>query len=732
MIAGVEPRPASGASGQPLDPVLVAGESCWREEAADRFAVLVDADSYYTALRQALRRARHSVYILGWDIDSRTDLAPGRRLEGPQTLGALLDDVANRNPDLHVHIASWNYSTLFALERDPLTPLRFEWGTHPRVRFHYDDKHPFGGSQHQKMVVIDDKVAFSGGIDLTIRRWDDPRHLPDSHQRVDPAGKSYKPFHDVHAVVSGEAARALAAIARERWAMVSGEPLTTPAATDGNGVDPWPEDLLPLCRNVRVGIVRTRPPFAGHETVREVASAHRRAIAHARKTIYIEQQYFTSQAIVDALSARLREPDGPDVVLVLPFSCVGWVEQHTMGLLRARALAQLQAADIHRHLRCVYPVVRRKPIIPVYVHAKVMVVDDWYLQVGSANMSHRSTGLDFECDLAVEEREGRQDVRRAITDLRDALVAEHLGWSIEELREHVRGERALLRVIDERATAERTLVPIEVEPEMLARAEKVADWPLDPAEPIDLVRLVDEVAVAAPRRRVPIMAVVAFGAAIVALALLSRFTPLRELASVSAWQSAVAGVGRGWLGFAAVCAAFLLGAVALIPINVLVLATIVAFGGVRGALFAFAAAQIAFSCVYFLGRALGVPIVQRIAGPRVLALRERLARRGFVVVLLTRVLPVAPATVVNLVCGAARVRWRDFAGASAVGTLPGILGYSVFGAQLVALLERPSISGALIVLSVVAMVGGGTALVRKLVRAHDLGGARRVSDGAGR
>ena len=72
--------------------------------------------------------------------------------------------------------------------------------------------------QHQKIVVVDDAVAFSGGLDLTTRRWDTRAHRLDDPGRVDLAGVPYAPFHDVQAIVDGKAAAALAELARVRWA----------------------------------------------------------------------------------------------------------------------------------------------------------------------------------------------------------------------------------------------------------------------------------------------------------------------------------------------------------------------------------------------------------------------------------------------------------------------------------------------------------------------------------
>ena len=115
-------------------------------------------------------------------------------------------------------------------------------GGHRRqIRFCLDDDLPFGASQHQKIVVVDDALAFSGGLDLTTRRWDTRAHRLDDPRRVDLAGVPYAPFHDVQAMVDGKAAAALAELARVRWTHGACE-RAPPVRPTG---DPWPKSVTP-------------------------------------------------------------------------------------------------------------------------------------------------------------------------------------------------------------------------------------------------------------------------------------------------------------------------------------------------------------------------------------------------------------------------------------------------------------------------------------------------------
>lgn len=191
---------------------------------AERIAFLIDAADYFAALRHAILAARRSVFIIGWDVDSRVRLLPDPTPPDghPATLLAFLNSVLAKRPDLHVHVLSWDFSMIYAFEREFLPSTKFGWRGHRRLHFALDAVHPQWASHHQKIVVVDDRVAFTGGLDLTIRRWDTSEHLPGDPRRVDPGGEIYDPVHDLQIAVEGEAAAALGELARERWRRATG------------------------------------------------------------------------------------------------------------------------------------------------------------------------------------------------------------------------------------------------------------------------------------------------------------------------------------------------------------------------------------------------------------------------------------------------------------------------------------------------------------------------------
>ncbi|RPJ40628.1 MAG: hypothetical protein EHM27_07700, partial [Deltaproteobacteria bacterium] len=369
-------------------PIAVPGRNCWKRPVAGKVAFLVDGDAYFSAFAAAVERARFSVLILGWDIDSRLQLrGDGSRGKFSNELGLFLKEIISRRKELQIHVLSWDFAMIYLLEREFLPVFKRPWRGRRRIHFRLDGRHPRGGSHHQKVVVIDDAVAFSGGLDLTKHRWDTPEHKRDDPRRVKPGGFHYEPFHDVQMAVSGEAASALGELARERWRRATGISLFPPPG----GSDPWPDDLTPDLEEVPVAIARTEPEWNGYPGIREVESLFLDMIAAARHSIYIENQYFTSARICDALIQRLTEQDGPDIVMIMAERNSGWLEQNSMGIIRAQLFQKLKRADRFGHLYLY------QPALPggerMEVHSKVIVVDDRLARVGSANLSNRSTGL---------------------------------------------------------------------------------------------------------------------------------------------------------------------------------------------------------------------------------------------------------------------------------------------------------------------------------------------------
>ncbi len=291
--------------------VLRPGDTCWRLSPAKRAAVLIDGEDYFRNLDEALRRARRSIFILGWDFDSRIRLRP----QDPNSplLGEFLRQLVEERPELEIRILVWSAAVVHAPSEPAQLLIGGEWDKHERITLKLDTFHPIYGAHHQKVVVIDDSIAFSGGMDLTVRRWDCQPHVLDNPGRVSPEGKPYAPIHDVQMVVDGQAAADMGDLARDRWLRATGQTLQGRFEQH----DIWPRSLEPDFFGKLVGVARTYPQCGQCEPVREVERLTRASLAAARRIIYIEQQYMTAPFIGDILRDHLRNPEGPEVMVLM-------------------------------------------------------------------------------------------------------------------------------------------------------------------------------------------------------------------------------------------------------------------------------------------------------------------------------------------------------------------------------------------------------------------------------
>ena len=695
-------------------PLLVPGSNCWRRAHARRASFLVDSGPYFTAVAGALERAKRSVFFIGWDFNSRVCMRrDGSKRDWPDDFVGLLNTAVERNRKLHIHILEWDFYMVYAREREFLPLLRLGRQTHRRVHFRLDDHYPTGGSHHQKIVVVDDAVAFSGGIDVTACRWDTPEHKPDDPRRCDPGFSPFKPFHDVQMAVDGDAAAVLGDLARERWHRAGGRRVRR-VEVDG---DPWPEDLAVDVENVEVAVARTEPEYAGREETREVERSYLEAIAAAKRDIYVENQYITAYKIREALAERLREENGPEVVIIAPNVCSGWLEHRTMGALREIFLRQLREVDRFGRLRVFYPTHNGGPSI--FIHSKLMIVDDRIARVGSANLANRSMGLDTECDLLIESQ-GNPRVAEAIAAFRNRLLGEHLGTDPVVVGQTAREKGSLIAAIESLRGGPRTLEPIE--PCAPGWLEDFAGTQaiFDPERPVSLEQLERMLTPDLPEEGLRTMAAPGLAVLLViALGAAWYWTPLRDFLSpehVAALAEPLRASAAGPFLWSLI---FIVAGLLMVPLTVLIVASALLFGPVVGSAVSLAAGVSCSVAGYWLGRSLWRDTVRRLAGARLNRISREVGKQGLISVIAVRLVPIAPFTVVNMVAGASHVELRDFAVGTLLGMVPGVIGFSLLSNRAAAAVTDPH-AGSVAGLVAVAVFFGGTLvwLRRRLAATH--------------
>lgn len=667
--------------------ILELDKNVWRVARAKRAAVLVDGADYFAALRRAMRKAERSILIAGWDMHSQTRLV-GRSGEPddayPAEFAAFLAALVNEKPKLEICLLLWDFSVLYAVERDPFPTMTLAWNTPSRIRFCLDDCVPIGSSQHQKLVVIDDALAFSGGLDLTVRRWDTSEHRLEDPLRVDPSGKPYRPFHDVQMMVDGAAAEALAALVRGRWSCAACEDLA-PVHIDS---DPWPDHVAPHFTAVDIGIARTQPRYETQRQVQEVERLFLDSIDAAERSIYIENQFLTAPAIAERIARRLRERPKLEVLIVSPDSHDSWLEAHSMRAGRI-AFADILRKAGGRRVHLAFPQVadgeRRSAVM---VHAKVMIVDDTILRVGSANLNNRSMGTDTECDLVIVAKDA--DERRGVAELRNGLLGHHCGVPAEDVaRALATNGGSLVAAAQTLNRNGHSLEPIvdvaEGATDLVALIQGVAD----PERPIGAEEFVGTmVGRRVSSRHVATLAkVVGAGLVIVALALAWEFVPLAKPQAVRAALESIAGNNLAPL---IVVGVFVVAGFVMFPVTVLIAATAVAFGPWYGFAYAALGALASALATYAVGAAVGKRTLREFLGPRLNRIRQHAARRGVITMAVLRMVPIAPFTVVNLVAGASAIPVFDYAAGTLLGMLPGLTMISAVGHQFARILTSPT------------------------------------------
>jgi phospholipase D1/2 len=691
---------------QPLQsPILEVGRNCWRLQPADRAAFLIDGAAYYRAFRKAAVQAERSIMILGWDFDSRVRMLSDEESDGfPPCLGDFMQALLARRRTLHVHVLIWDFHLVYAFEREwwPLSALR----AHRRLHFRMDGTHPVGASHHQKVAVIDDAVAFVGGLDLAQCRWDTPEHLPNHPLRVFSDGRPCRPFHDVQMMVDGKAALSLGTHFRTRWSRATGHHIPSPSAALRHA--PWPSTVKPDMEMVRVGISLTEPTYMDRSEVRQVERLYLDAIQTARRYIYIETQYLTSSTLGAALLERLQEPGGPEIVIILHPNSDGWLEQYTMDVLRGRVLKRLRAADTHQRLGLYYPQIPGLGPQCISLHSKVLIVDDDFVRIGSSNLNNRSMGFDTECDLAVEAC-GDPAIQHGITTLRQRLLGEHLGTSPETVEAHEAREGSMIAAVEILQGGERTLQVFDnqIPPDVDAW---IPDSELiDPDRPLnsDVLgnHLVPEEHRTPARRH--IMAGASILMAFLALAAAWRWTSLRDWLDIPALVGYLQSFNDSSAAPFLMIGGFLLGGLIMAPVTVLIAVSVLAFGPLFGFVYSFTGMTLSALLVFGIGHVLGHDTVRRLAGSRLNKISRRLAQKGVLAIIAVRIIPVAPFSLINLVAGASHIRFRHFLIGTLLGELPGLLGISIFVDQIGEAVRHPGPGSfvALIVAAITIAVG---------------------------
>ncbi len=438
--------------------------------------------------------------------------------------------------------------------------------------------------------------------------------------------------------------------------------------------------------------------------MREVERLFLRSIAAAERHIYFENQFLTTESICTALIERLRENLELEVLVIAPNVHQSWLEEQSMNAGRRRFMDRLADAGVDERVKLVYPAVPHDDTGEgVMVHAKVTIVDDRLLRIGSANLNNRSMGADSECDLAIEAANDAE--RSTIAKLRNRLLGEHLHRRSEEIAQMIEEEGSLFAVVERCSEGERCLKPIDLSDAPADELSRTVGQIADPERPIETPEFVGDMFGARdggqPISRVVKLAAVAV--LVLGLVALWRYTPLSELTDPGTLKDTLESLGGGfWLPLV-ILAAYLLGGIVVFPITVLIAVTGLIFPPLQAFGYALAYSTASAILTYAIGRQAGAQPLRNLLGTRVNRVSRALAKRGVLSVAALRMLPVAPFTFINLAAGASHVKFLDYLGGTLLGMAPGILVITMLGNQLGRVLTDPDpVDLALLALAVFA------------------------------
>jgi phosphatidylserine/phosphatidylglycerophosphate/cardiolipin synthase-like enzyme len=388
----------------------------------NRLIPLVDGQEAMGAMYEAMEGARESIYLSAWCLTPQLRMLrlppddpdePSAGAGGPH---ALLPLLARKAHEADVRVLLWPGAVLGKFARRHMRAThRALVQASPRLHARLDTHEKFGHCQHQKTLVVDGRVAFVGGLDVTAfdaDRWDVREH----------PFRTSRNWHDVHWQIEGPCVADVAANFAQRWNALAPHqpvpPVPIPSPLPGGG-------LAQVQRTIPQGVY----PFAP-SGIYGIAHAYFHAIARAERFIYLENQYLWSPEVTDALCAAIRR--GVHVVIVLPaHPNIGKADtdRHVERLLQAGTEARAAGGSFRAYTLYTSwwdATMGRYHYRPIYVHSKIAIVDDAWATAGSANLNGRGMATDSEINVSTT------DVR-AIRELRLRLWAEHLGCAEGEL-----------------------------------------------------------------------------------------------------------------------------------------------------------------------------------------------------------------------------------------------------------------------------------------------------------
>jgi uncharacterized membrane protein YdjX (TVP38/TMEM64 family) len=381
---------------------------------------------------------------------------------------------------------------------------------------------------------------------------------------------------------------------------------------------------------------------------------------------------------------------------VLAVSCdkpQGIMERKSMWSGRVLFRDTVESGGVADRVVIAHPISRERGIEqPVRIHSKLMIVDDQFLHVGSANINTRSMRFDTECDIVIEARDDR--ARRRIAALRTDLAREHTGFEAAEIEKLIATGAKAEKFLNYLSTSRQHLKRIDDEAYRHERFAALARKFADPEKAFIPGWMT------MPRRGRSVnkpRAIMLAGLflSVAGMALAWKFTPLSSYAS----PDRVAPLLEEWRGtpwfVPGMILLYIVAEMLFFPITVLDASTVIALGLPWGPVIALAGASSSAAAAFMIGRLAGRRTLREMLGEPGKAVMGKVRHIGIPGIALLRMLPVAPFSVVNFAVGMSPVKFTTFIAGTALGLLPGLAALSFLRGLLIRVWRHPDLQGCL-------------------------------------
>lgn len=644
---------------------------------------MVCGKAYFEDLKRSMLAAKRSVLICGWSLNLDTVM---------DEEGTTFKNLVFSLPEnVSIKILIWDYIIFYVGDRDPFLPLKMAFQNKKNVEFQRFDFHPIMSSMHSKMVVVDEEVLYLGGIDIDLERRDGQYNLTKDPARRLRDGKTYQPFRDYVLKFNGPAGKRFASFFNELWNSQRDQKSELSGPLKGSKDD-------------NVFFARTVPKFKDNPKDYSSYYLHKWLILKARKYIYIENQYLTSESIVRLLIKRLSEPEGPEVVLVVSYGKMPVLEKISMGALLTESARKLFDNDPHGRLK-IYALFSGKGGQFVKVHSKCLLVDDEYLKIGSSNINDRSMRFDYELDVLVRGEAAARNKKKIfstlLTDGKDELVFEPgLGATFEKAR--VRwGKLVEVRdILHERSPFVEYKDYLPLDKKQMTFFEKTGQILLEKSA----LRRINYKLLAGALALVLILT----GALVV-----EPGEAKERLDQFIVWLEVQNGFGLMAMFFAGY---LLLGAM-FFPLNVYIFLCGAYFDTFDAFALAVSGATASASLSYAIGAWFKTEIHAESRIKKLNQLRRLLKKNSLKTIVFLRMVPIAPFPLVNLICGKFGVGFPRYFLGTLLGVAPGSFVLIFMEKRLFDLIQSPEVFDFVLLALLGALGVYGAKMVRKRMSA---------------